>query len=115
MVTKMRKKLLKIALDDGEQNAILDACPERQVAPWARSILLHAAGVGPRNKSASRQKPIGQNHDLARVLGRTYEALQSLNLNRDTYTNDEFNKLFKAACDDIHQLTIIVSRLENDN
>lgn len=115
MVTEMRKNLLKIALDDEEENAILDACPERQVAPWARSVLLHAAGVGPRSKPANRQKSIGQNHELALALGRTYEALQSLNVSRDTYTSDEFNKLLKAACDDIHQLTIILSRLESDN
>lgn len=111
----MRKKLMKIALDDWEESAILGACPERQLAPWARSVLLHAAGVGPRSKPASRQNSIGQYHDIARVLGKTYEALQSLNASRDTYTGDEFNKLFRAACDDIHQLTIILSRLENDN
>ena len=108
----MRKNRLKIALDDDEESSILDACPERQVATWARSVLLHAAGVGPRSKPTSRQSTIEQNHELLLALGRVYEALQSLKMSCDTYTSDEFNERFKAVCDDIYQLTIIMSRLE---
>jgi len=110
----MREKQIKIKLNHEEHAAILLACPGRQVATWARDVLLHASDFDSRHKPTRRQESSDHSHEVAIALGRVYEALQSLKMNCDSCSSEECSKLLAAACDDIHKLTISKQRLKID-
>ena len=110
----MREMQIKIKLNNEEHAAILRACPGRQVATWARGVLLHASDFDFRPKPTRLQVSSEHSHEVAIALGRVYEALESLRVKCDSCTSDECSKLLAAARDDIHKLTISKQRLKID-